>query len=88
MAVYMTIGLSRAMTAGWGVAGVALLFSSLPMFYHFERVEKMFSPGHWGMVDNFQAGVTALAAAAFMRSLSKGSQRWLAWGACWLLSHS
>lgn len=80
IAVYMTIGLSRALTAGWGVAGVALLFSSLPMFYHFERVEKIFSPGHWGMVDTFQAGIAALAAAAFMRSLSKASQRWLSLG--------
>lgn len=80
IAVYMSIGLSRALAVGWGVAGVALLFSSLPLFYHFEWVENIQTPVPWGLVDNFQAGIAALAAAAIVRSLTTGSQRWLCLG--------
>lgn len=80
IAVYMVIGLSRARKVGWGVAGVAMLLSSLPLLYQFEWVEDIPSPGHWGMVDTFQAGVASLATAAFLRSLTTGSQRWLGLG--------
>ena len=65
------------MAARWGIAAIALLFSSLPMFYHFEWVTGVVSPVWFGMVDNFLAGVAAMATAAFIRSLTTGSARWL-----------
>ena len=81
IAVYVSIGLSRALAIGWGVAGVALLLSSLPLFYQFEWVDRTQSQWSWGMVDSFQAGVAALAAAACVRSLISRSLRWLGLGA-------
>ena len=80
-AVYMAAGKSKSLGAKWGIAAIALLFSSLPMFYHFEWVAGMSSPVRFGLVDNFQAGVAAMAAAAFVRSLTNGSLRWLCVGA-------
>jgi len=65
---------------GWGVAGVALLLSSLPLFYQFEWVDRNQSQWSWGLVDSFQAGIAALAAAATVRSLSSRSLRWLGLG--------
>ena len=39
--------------------------------------EERYVNNGWGMVDNFQAGVAALAAAALVRSLATKSQAWL-----------
>ncbi|MCK5682251.1 hypothetical protein KAI46_15735, partial [bacterium] len=63
------------MAARWGVAVIALLFSSLTMFYHFEFVENICSPVRFGLVDNFQAGIAAIASATFIRSLATSSVR-------------
>ena len=79
--VYMAAWKSKALVENWVIAAIALLFSSLPMFYHFEWVAGMGSPVRFGLVDNFQAGVAAMAAAAFVRSLTNGSVRWLSAGA-------
>ena len=79
--VYLAVGWTQILVARWGVAATALLFSSLPMFYHFEWVEGMMSPVRFGLVDNFQAGIAAMATAAFIRSLARGSARWLFGGA-------
>ena len=79
-AVYLAIGFSRALTMGWGMAGIALLLSSLPLFYQFEWVDRTQSQWSWGMVDGFQAGVAALAAAASVRSLRLSSLSWLGLG--------
>jgi len=79
--VYMAAWKSKALVENWVIAAIALLFSSLPMFYHFEWVAGMWSQTRFGMVDNFQAGVAAMAAAAFVRSLTHGSVRWLSAGA-------
>jgi hypothetical protein len=76
-AVYMAAGKSKSLAARWGIAATALLFSSLPMFYHFELIASMPNLMRFGLVDNFQAGVAAMAAAAFVRSLTNGSLRWL-----------
>lgn len=81
LAVYISIGISRALAMGWGIAGVALLLSSLPLFYQFEWVDRAESQWCWGMVDSFQAGVAALAAAACVRSLLSRSLPWLCVGA-------
>lgn len=81
LAVYISIGMSRALAMGWGIAGVALLLSSLPLFYQFEWVDRAESQWCWGMVDSFQAGVAALAAAACVRSLLSRSRPWLCVGA-------
>ncbi len=76
-AVYIAAGRDQIRTAGWRVAGTSLLFSSLPMFYHFDWAEGGGGPVRWGLVDNFQAGVAALAVAALVRSLAARSQRLL-----------
>jgi hypothetical protein len=76
-AVYISVEKSCRLAAGWGMAAIALLFSSLPMFYHFEWVTNVPSPVWFGLVDNFIAGVAALATAAFIRSLTNGSLKWL-----------
>jgi len=79
--VYISVGLPQSLVAGWCVATIALLFSSLPMFYHFEWVAGVESSVCFGLVDNFLAGTAALATAAFIRSLTTGSVRWLFAGA-------
>lgn len=79
-AVYIVAGKVQAKTAGWWVAAMALLFSSLPMFYHFDWSDENYGPVGWGLVDNFQAGVAAMAVAALVRSLAARSQHWLLLG--------
>ena len=60
----------------WNVAILAIFFSCLPLFYHFEMSDLVPGPVFWGLVDNFLAGVTALAAGATVRSLRNHSLRW------------
>ncbi|MGD0275412.1 MAG: hypothetical protein ABSB79_05070 [Syntrophales bacterium] len=80
--VYLATGLSQAKISKWAIISVAFLFSSLPLLYHFELVEYI-PPGcgTWGLVDNFQAGIAALATATFIRSVKTISLRWLGAGA-------
>lgn len=80
-AVYTVAGKTRERTSGWWVAAIALLCSSLPMFYHFDWVEGLHSPTRWGLVDNFQAGIAAMGTAATVRSLMTRSLLWLLFGA-------
>jgi len=80
-AVYIVAGVTRERTSGWWVAAIALLCSSLPMFYHFDWVEGLYSTTTWGLVDNFQAGIAAMATAATVRSLMSRSWPWLLFGA-------
>ncbi|PYX91964.1 MAG: hypothetical protein DMG67_08390 [Acidobacteria bacterium] len=61
----------------WNLALLAIFVTSLPTFYHFERVTDDNSGLCWGLVDNFFAGIACLAAAALMRSLKTLSLRWL-----------
>ncbi|MCK5539434.1 MAG: hypothetical protein KAI69_00785, partial [Deltaproteobacteria bacterium] len=75
VSVYISAGRVQIMAARWGVAVIALLFSSLTMFYHFEFVENICSPVRFGLVDNFQAGIAAIASATFIRSLATSSVR-------------
>lgn len=76
-AVYVAAGKTQARATGWWVAAIAFLFSSLPMFYWFDWNDEHWVNNGWGMVDNFQAGIAALAAAALVRSLVTRSQPWL-----------
>jgi hypothetical protein len=80
-AVYITAGATRIRTECWWVAAIAFLFSSLPLFYFFDLVEENPGPVRWGLVDNFQAGMAAMAAAALVRSLMDRSQSWLLFAA-------
>lgn len=80
LAVYMTAGMSRISAAGWDVAAAAILFSAIPMFYNFDINDINIGPTHWGLVDNFQAGIAAIAAAGFIISLKTRSLVWLMWG--------
>lgn len=77
LAVYMAAGLPGKWPENWIVAGLAILFSSIPMFYHFDCCQSNPGPTHWGLVDNFQAGIAAMAAAGFIRSLNTRSLKWL-----------
>src|SRR5260370_36839509 len=47
----------------WSLVITAMFLTALPMFYHFELVQGLFSPVHWGLVDNFFSVVAALGAA-------------------------
>ena len=69
--VYLAAWKSKALLENWVIAATALLFSSLPMFYHFEMIAGMPNLMRFGLVDNFQAGVAAMAAAAFVRKFNK-----------------
>ena len=81
IAVYMAAGIPESPAAGWGLAAVAIFFSAISMLYNFDNNE--ISPGvsYWGLVDNFQAGIAAMAAAGYVRSLRSRSLPWLMWGA-------
>ena len=76
-AVYIAAGRANVLSAGWSVAAIAFLFSSLPMFYWFDWNDSRWINNGWGMVDNFQAGIAALAGAALVRSVFNRSQVWL-----------
>ncbi len=80
-ATYIVAGLAHLKASGWWVAAIALLCSSLSMFYHFDWVEGLYSTNIWGLVDNFQAGIAAMATAAIVRSLMTRSLPWLLLGA-------
>jgi len=81
LAVYIVAGVPDSTIAGWGVAAVAIFFSAIPMLYNFDYNE--ISPGvsYWGLVDNFQAGIAAVAAAGYLRSVRLRSLAWLMLGA-------
>lgn len=81
LAVYLSAGMPQTNVVGWGVAATALLFSSIPMFFSFDYNEITPGMSAWGLVDNFQAGIAALAAACFIKSLRSRSLLWLFWGA-------
>lgn len=77
VAVYIAAGKAALRANGWWVASIAFLFSSLPMFYWLDWNDDRWLNNGWGMVDNFQAGIAALATAALVRSLARKSQLWL-----------
>ena len=81
LAVYITAWAHVNSGAGWGVAAAAVLFSAIPVFYQFDLSETNPRPYFWGLVDNFQAGIAAIATAGFIKSLKGRSLFWLAWGA-------
>jgi hypothetical protein len=54
---------------------ISLILACLPCFYQFEAVTGINSPTYWGLVDNFLAGVAALAFSTGWRAVRSGS--WL-----------
>jgi len=82
VAIYL-IGYCRGMVLSqkWNLVLIAIFLSTLPMFYHFEPSVHINSPIYWGLVDNFLAGVSALAVAACFRSVIHCSLGWLVAGA-------
>jgi len=62
----------------WYLVLVAAFISTLPCFYDFELTPELQSPSYWGLVDNFLAGVAALATGAMVRSVLTRSLVWLA----------
>jgi hypothetical protein len=76
-AVYIAAGAVQSVAiAGWKAA-IAVLFSSLPMFYHLDWTDDTIGPLRWGFVDNFQAAIAGMAMAAAVRSTASKSQAWL-----------
>lgn len=65
----------------WHLVLSAAFLSSLPCFYYFELTSDLAAPSYWGLVDNYLAGVAALATAATMRSVWTQSLAWLLVGA-------
>jgi hypothetical protein len=57
----------------WLLMSLCLAFSTMPLFYHFERNASFWSPGYWGLVDNFLASMAALAIALTVRGVKGGS---------------
>jgi hypothetical protein len=64
--------------AKWYLVLVAAFLSTLSGFYQFEVSREFPTPSHWGLADNFLAGVSALAAAAAVRSIAARSLGWTA----------
>lgn len=63
---------------GWESAFVALLASSMPMFWQFE-VGQIHNTGYsWGLVDTFQASLGALAMASLLVAALSQKRLWLA----------
>ena len=56
---------------------IARFFSTLPTFYYFQVSPEFPAPSHWGLVDNFLGGISALAGAACVRrsASDRGSGR-------------
>jgi hypothetical protein len=67
----------------WHLVLFAAFLSSLPCFYYFELTSDLPIPvsANWGLVDNFLAGVAALATAARLRSVWTRCLAWLSLGA-------
>ncbi len=59
------------------VAAVAMFLSTMPAFYFFEVAPDIPSISHWGLVDNFLGGISALAIAAALRSTASRSIGWV-----------
>ncbi len=76
-AVYIAAGKRQIKSEAVWVGAIAFLFSSLPLFYFFDWIEENNGPVRWGLVDNFQAGIAAMAMAAVVRSLMNRSLSWL-----------
>jgi hypothetical protein len=81
VAVYIIIGPAQVKASAWQVAAMAFLFSSLPMFYWMDWNDEFYNNNGWGMVDNFQGGIAAMATAAILRSQMARSRCWLLFGA-------
>jgi hypothetical protein len=59
------------------MAMLAAFYATLPAFWYFEVSQEFAAPSHWGLVDNFFAGLAALATAAMMRAYWLKSVGWL-----------
>jgi hypothetical protein len=58
------------------LAAIALALAGMPMIYQFQPNEELASQLTWGMVDNFLAGIAAVALAATIRSVRTLSLIW------------
>lgn len=63
--------------AQWDIAIFASLASAMPTFYQFEPLAELPNSTYWGLVDNFMAGVAALAAASCLHSIRTISCKWI-----------
>lgn len=76
VAVYIAAGRVAVGRAPWWVFSIAVLYSTLPLFYWFDWNDQRWINNGFGMVDNFQAGIAALAASAMVRTLVDRSLAW------------
>jgi hypothetical protein len=80
VAIYMVAKEFKRITGSVWVAAIAVLFSTLPMFYHLDLADDTTTSVRWGLVDNFQASVAAMSIAAAIRSTMTKSLAWLLFG--------
>lgn len=71
LAVWIVGGPFRDRSSAWRTAAMAAGMASIPCFFQLEIRDQ--SPVTWGLVDNFLAATTALAAAIGVRSATAGS---------------
>lgn len=76
-AVYIA-GWSRQLTprGQWALAALALALAGMPILYQFQSNDDLLITANWGLVDGFIGGVTAIAAAAALRSAATRSIAW------------
>jgi hypothetical protein len=67
-------------TDAWSRPLLGLAVSSMPILFQFEISDALPAPVYWGLVDNFMAGVSAVAAGAVVRGLRLSSLAWTALG--------
>jgi len=81
-AVYIA-GYERGQSAPqrWTLAALAAVLGGMPTLYQFQHNDLLPAASFWGLVDNFMAGVSALAIAAVIRSVRRKSWRWALAGA-------
>jgi hypothetical protein len=76
-AVYIAASSQQVTRTGWWiVAAFAVALAGMPIFYQFQANDVLPGAVYWGLVDGFQAGLSAIAAAAILRSVATRSVAW------------
>jgi hypothetical protein len=60
----------------WPTLALALILAGMPILYQFEFNDELRALVSWGVVDNFHAGVAALAMAATLRAARAYARGW------------
>ncbi len=79
---YLAVGIAglgegSPRSAPWTLVRLGLCVSCMPILFQFEYSDALPSPASWGLVDNFAAGVSAVAAAATVQGVRRSSLAWM-----------